>query len=113
MAPYLHPCSPTFGVFILFLFRIEELGKLNYALDVELQKERDSRRQMQENLRLHHHRQHPRQALQASPPSSGTPSKNGSGQVWFLSTSYSCALIGRQASSKSSLLTAHRECAPE
>jgi hypothetical protein len=30
--------------------RIEELGKLNYALDIELQKERDSRNLMQARL---------------------------------------------------------------
>ena len=35
-----------------FYCRIEELGKLNYALDIALQKEREGRRQMQANLRL-------------------------------------------------------------
>ena len=37
---------------ILF-FRIEELSQLNYSLDVELQKERESRENMQAKLRLH------------------------------------------------------------
>ena len=32
--------------------RIDELSKLNYSLDVELQKERESREQMQAKLRL-------------------------------------------------------------
>ena len=32
-------------------FRIEELGKLNYALDVQLQKEREDRKHMQASLR--------------------------------------------------------------
>ena len=32
--------------------RIQELGKLNYALDIALQKEREGRKQLQANLRL-------------------------------------------------------------
>ena len=35
-----------------FYFRIEELGKLNYALDIALQQEREGRKQLQANLRL-------------------------------------------------------------
>ena len=38
---------------ILQFFRIEELSQLNYSLDVELQKERESRETMQAKLRLH------------------------------------------------------------
>ena len=57
-------------------FRIEELGKLNYALDVALQQEREGRRQMQANLRLgdnlsmpEHilHSEHSRQSATPSP----------------------------------------------
>lgn len=33
--------------------RIDELSRLNYSLDVELQKERESRELMQAKLRLH------------------------------------------------------------
>lgn len=32
------------------LFRLDELGKLNYALDIELQKERETRQLMQSRL---------------------------------------------------------------
>ena len=38
---------------LLFLYRIDELSKLNYSLDIELQKERGNREQMQAKLRLH------------------------------------------------------------
>ena len=37
---------------ILYTFRIQELGKLNYALDIAYQKEREERKQLQANLRL-------------------------------------------------------------
>ena len=36
-----------------FFYRIDELSKLNYSLDIELQKERGNREQMQAKLRLH------------------------------------------------------------
>ena len=35
-----------------YFFRIDELSQLNYSLDVELQKERESREHMQAKLRL-------------------------------------------------------------
>ena len=38
---------------ILLFCRIEELSKLNYSMDVELQKEREIREQMQAKLRLY------------------------------------------------------------
>ena len=56
--------------------KIEELGKLNYALDVALQQEREGRRQMQANLRLGEnlsmpehilHSEHSRQSATPSP----------------------------------------------
>jgi len=34
----------------IMLFRLDELGKLNYALDIELQKERETRQLMQSRL---------------------------------------------------------------
>ena len=37
---------------MFLFFRIQELGKLNYALDIAYQKEREERRQLQANLRL-------------------------------------------------------------
>lgn len=39
--------------FSLIFLRIDELSRLNYSLDVELQKERESREMMQAKLRLH------------------------------------------------------------
>ena len=50
----------------LSFFRIDELSKLNYSLDIELQKERGSREQMQAKLRLHGGTQ--RRAPQRSTP---------------------------------------------
>ena len=35
-----------------FPFRIQELSKLNYSLDIELKKERENREQMQAKLRI-------------------------------------------------------------
>ena len=39
-------------IHIHFYSRIEQLGKLNYALDIALQQEREGRKQLQANLRL-------------------------------------------------------------
>ena len=50
-------------------FRIDELGKLNYALDIALQKEKESRRQMQANLRLGGINYHSSTARQSATPS--------------------------------------------
>ena len=39
-------------IYVHLYFRIQELGKLNYALDIALQQEREGRKQLQANLRL-------------------------------------------------------------
>ena len=68
--------SNIFNTFLIYHYRIEELGKLNYALDVALQQEREGRRQMQANLRLGDnlsmpghilHSEHSRQSATPSP----------------------------------------------
>ena len=41
--------------------RIDELSRLNYSLDIELQKERGNREQMQAKLRLHGTPRNPQQ----------------------------------------------------
>ena len=45
--------SMIFKHCVAFYFRIEELSKLNYSMDVELQKEREIRELMQTKLRLY------------------------------------------------------------
>ena len=55
-------------------FRIEELGKLNYALDIALQKEREGRKQLQANLRLGEVNYNVNQVLPSPSRQTDTPS---------------------------------------
>ena len=75
-------CRLALNIFIRFwlkhclskYFRIEELGKLNYALDIALQKEREGRKQLQANLRLGEVNYNVNQVLPSPSRQTDTPS---------------------------------------
>jgi len=75
--PWPAPANPAIEVRELKQ-KIDELGKLNYSLDVQLQKEREDRKQMQASLRAgtptaaaqfhsHHHHHHHSTSSRSSP----------------------------------------------